>query len=294
MPVPPETAVRHRVDRCPGVTRPWTAEDGALVRIRLVGGRVDTAALAALVDLSAEHADGDLHLTSRANLQLRGIRYDDRRLPDGLAAGVAAARLLPSVSHELVRNIMVSPLSGRAGGRADLFPVAEELDRLLLADAGCASLAGRFLFVLDDGRGDLRERTADLAAVALDAGSAQVRAGTDQWGPVLPLDVVAGTLHLLARRFLARRGDDPSTAWHVDELTEPVLPPAPRDPRTHAQAGPPPYGRNRQDDGRRLEHVEVPDGVLTPALAADVLARAAGEVVVTPWRSLLLVDLEDR
>ena len=38
----------------------------------------------------------------------------------------------------------------------------------------------------------------------------------------------------------------------------------------------------------------MPDGRLTPALAAEVLARAGAEVVVTPWRSLLLPDLEDR
>ena len=58
--------------------------------------------------------------------------------------------------------------------------------------------------------------------------------------------------------------------------------------------GRPPYGLAEQVDGRTVEHVEVPDGRLTPALAGEVLARAGTEVVVTPWRSLLLPDLEDR
>ena len=40
--------------------------------------------------------------------------------------------------------------------------------------------------------------------------------------------------------------------------------------------------------------LQTPDGRLTPALAGEVLARAGTEVVVTPWRSLLLPDLEDR
>src|SRR6476661_4760030 len=71
--MPPETATRERADRCPGVTRPWPAEDGSLVRIRVVGGALPTSALASLVDLAGRFGDGDLHLTKRANLQLRAV-----------------------------------------------------------------------------------------------------------------------------------------------------------------------------------------------------------------------------
>ena len=49
---------------------------------------------------------------------------------------------------------------------------------------------------------------------------------------------------------------------------------------------------DQQDDGRVALHLAVPDGRLTPDLAASVLDRAGDEVVVTPWRSLLLPDLE--
>jgi precorrin-3B synthase len=282
------SSTRSRADRCPGVTRPWLAADGALVRLRLVGGALPSAALADLVALAGEYGDGDLHLTHRANVQLRGL---PRELPAGFVSGVRAAGLLPSLSHELVRNIMVSPSSGRSGGRADLRGVAAELDTLLLGDASCAGLAGRFLFVLDDGRGDLVDRTSDLAAVALDAGTVQVRAGSDQWGPVVGVGRAAGTLHQLARGFLDLRGAGPSAEWHVDELGVPLLTGA-RDPRAVVRSGRPPYGRVPQDDGRVAEHVDVPDGRLTPALAAEVLGRAGAEVVVTPWRSVLLPDLE--
>lgn len=289
----PRTATRRRPDRCPGVTRPWLADDGALVRLRLVGGVLPTAALRRLLDLAGAFGDGDLHLTTRANVQLRSVPHRDGVLPAAFVAGVRAAGLLPSTSHELVRNVMVSPLSGRSGGRADLRPVAAELDRLLLADAACASLAGRFLFLLDDGRGDLVDRTSDVAAVALDAGTVQVRAGSDQWGPVVAHGEAAGALHSLTRRFLDLRGEGPTAAWHVDELDTPLLT-STRDERTRVTSAPPSYGRVGQDDGGFAEHVDVPGGRLTAALAARVLDRAGAEVVVTPWRSLLVPDLGAR
>ena len=69
---------------------------------------------------------------------------------------------MPSASHELVRNLMLSPASGLAGGRVDLRPTLAELDRRICADPALTALPGRFLCVLDDGRGDLVERPCDL------------------------------------------------------------------------------------------------------------------------------------
>lgn len=273
------------------MTRPWLADDGALVRLRLVGGSLAPAALGRLVTAAGEFGDGNVYLTKRANVQLRGIPHRDGRLPEGLLTRVRDAGLLPSETHELVRNVMVSPLTGRVGGRTDLRPVAVALDRLLLAEPSCAGLPGRFLFVLDDGRGDLVDRASDLAAVALDARTVQVRAGRDQWGPAVAVDEVADALLSLTMRFLAARGEGTTAAWHVDELDAPLLGCA-RDTRTRVTCGRPSYGRHRQVDGREAEHVPVPDGNLTPELAERVLARAGDEVVVTPWRSLLLPDLE--
>lgn len=286
-------ATRGRPDRCPGVTRPWLADDGALVRLRLVGGVLPVPALRTLMELSDEYGDGALHLTTRANVQLRSVPHRDGVLPPAFVAGVRACGLLPSTSHELVRNVMVSPLSGRVGGRADLRPVARELDRLLLADPSCADLSGRFLFVLDDGRGDVADRTSDLAAVAVDADTVQVRAGTDQWGPVVEASEAAGVLHSLTRQFLSMRGDGPAAAWHVDEVDVPLLD-HDRDERTRVTSPRPSYGRLRQVDGRLVDHVDVPEGRLDADLAARLLEQAGDELVVTPWHSLLLPDLEAR
>ena len=290
---------RDRADRCPGVLRPWIADDGALVRLRLIGGRLPTAALAALTEIAAEHADGSLYLTKRANVQLRALAHEDGCVPPSFVEAVTAAGLLPSPSHELVRNVMVSPLSGRRGGQADLRPVAERYDELVRADPELAALSARFLVVLDDGRGDLVDRSLDLGAMAVSSDEAQLRVGTRGWGEVVPVEALPETLVALAHRFLLANhhdGGSEGAAWHVDELPDhgaSVLgTPHARDLRTHVTAFPLPHGNVAQDDGRVALHLAVPDGRLTPDLAASVLDRAGDEVVVTPWRSLLLPDLE--
>lgn len=272
---------RSRPDRCPGVLRPWLADDGALVRIRLVGGRIPAPALAGLSLVAQRYGDGRLHLTARANLQLRALPATDGHLPDEVVAAVEATGLLPSRSHELGRNVMVSPLTGIAGGRADLRGPALELDGRLRASAALAGLPGRFLFVLDDGRGDLLDRTADLGLVALDASRAQLRVG-DGWGPVVPLVNASAALVALAEEFLDRRGDGAGAAWHVRELSVPLWPPSPAHAGLPAASPPTPYGRFPGG-----EHVEVPDGVLTPGLVEELTGRAA-ELVVTPWHGVVV------
>ncbi|MET0931297.1 MAG: nitrite reductase [Aeromicrobium sp.] len=286
---------RTHTDRCPGVFRPWIADDGAIVRLRLVGGVLPSSSLAPLLDLAEEHADGAVLLTKRTNLQLRGIQHRDGCVPAGLVDALTAGGFLPSPSHELVRNIMVSPLTGRSGGLADLRGLALELDRLLCAEPELARLAGRFLFVLDDGRGDVGDRTLDLGVTAVDADAVQLRIGSHLWGPVVPLAEAPGALIAHARQFLAAAGTGASAAWHVDELPEggaELLGPShARDLRTRATSLPPPYGIIAQDDGAVADHVAVPNGLLTRGLAEAVAGRSH-EVIVTPWRSIVLPDLE--
>ena len=257
-------SARHHADRCPGVLRPWIADDGALVRIRLIGGAITAQALADLAIIAGEHADGHLYLTKRANVQLRGIKHDDGRVPEDFVDAITKAGLLPSPAHELVRNIMVSPLSGRVGGQADLRPVGARLDEMLCDDPVFADLAGRFLFVLDDGRGDLVDRSLDLGVMAVDADAAQIRVGSQHWGEVVELDAVPEVLLDLTRRFLDVRGDGDDALWHVDELPDGGadllgLNHA-RDLRTQVVSLPAPFGVIAQNDGLQRRARRGPRG----------------------------------
>ncbi len=253
-----------------------------MVRVRVPGGQTSGTALRELSRLAQTYGSGLLQLTSRASLQVRGL---PEAVPEPFEDAVARAGFLPSARHERVRNVVASPLTGLVGGRADLRPLVARLDRALIAEPRLADLPGRFLFVLDDGRGDVADRPCDLGLVALDAATAQLRVG-DAYGPAVALACAAAELAGLAVRFLAARGTGPTAPWHVRELPRPLVEPAQPDQRLPSPAPAPAFG---EIAGGR--HVAVPGGVLDRALA-ETLAAAADALVVTPWHGILIPSTE--
>ncbi|OPF80624.1 nitrite reductase [Streptomyces antioxidans] len=195
MPLPPtttpsgdETPVRGRADACPGALRLHPADDGALARIRVPGGVLTARQAQALGRMAEELGDGRLDITSRGNAQLRGLTAG---CGAELASRLRTAGLLPSDRHDRVRNIVASPLSGLDGaGHADVVAWVRELDALLCDDPGdgaygdtaagrgeLSGLSGRFLFALDDGRGDVAALGADVTLIAAPGGGAVLMTG---------------------------------------------------------------------------------------------------------------------
>ncbi|MEV6878231.1 precorrin-3B synthase [Amycolatopsis sp. NPDC051128] len=269
------TRARARADACPGVFAPHDAADGPLARVRLPGGTISAAQLRALAACAEACGDGDLHLTSRGNVQLRGVTRP------GLAARLAAAGLLPSSSHERVRNVLASPLSGLTGGLADVRGLAASLDAVLRATPELAELPGRFLFAFDDGRGDVAGEGADVCwrAVNADEGTLLL-AGGDTGRRVARADAVA-TLIDLALEFGRVRG----SAWRVAELDDPAWRGTPV-PRAEAAV---PAGLVSRDDGGFAAGVVPRFGQLSAA-QARALAEF-GPALVTPWKSVVLPDV---
>lgn len=276
-------------DACPGTLAVHRAGDGALARVRLPGGMISAGQLETLADAAVGFGAGTLELTSRGNLQVRGIRQESAIA--GLAEAIAAAGLLPSPSHERVRNIIASPLSGRVGGLADVRPWVAELDRAICAAPELADLPGRFLFAIDDGSADVSGFGADIGVQVLGSGAALLLAGSDT-GVRLATDRTVETLVAVARRFLDIRG----SAWRASELDDPsALLAGFETAAPGVQATPaakPPIGWIVQDDGRVALGAAVPLGVLT-ARQAQFVAAVGAPVVVTPWRSLLICDLDE-
>ncbi|BBZ29010.1 precorrin-3B synthase [Mycolicibacterium madagascariense] len=273
-------------DACPGALQVHQAADGALARIRLPGGMIAAPQLEALALAAARFGSSSMELTSRGNVQVRGVTD-----ATGLAEAVAAAGLLPSPSHERVRNVVASPLSGRVGGLADTRGGVRDLDAAIQASDRLAELPGRFLFALDDGRGDVSGLGADVGAHYLDEDTAALLvAGVDTG--IRTRDVVPALVEL-AERFVDVRG----TAWRTTELDDPTVLLAGWTPTAEPGAGwppttRPPVGWLTQDDGRVTLGAAVPLGVLRTRVA-EYLAAVGSPLVITPWRSVLVCDLDE-
>ncbi|GAA2475259.1 cobalamin biosynthesis protein CobG [Streptomyces gobitricini] len=282
--------VRERGDACPGALRLHRADDGSLARLRVPTGVLTPRQVTVLADASDRLGDGHLSLTSRGNVELRG-------LGDGCGAGLAdllrEAGLLPSERHERVRNMVVSPLAGPG-----VQGWAARLDALLCAEDWTTELSGRFLFAVDDGRGDVAGLAADVTLLAAPHGGALLHVADRTWR-VAPADAPRAAL-AAAGAFLAAARRAGTGAWRVRELpagqdvdvtehlrraavaAEPV-------PEAALPAGgPPPPG-------------VIGDGTVSVLARLGRVSSAqfrallpAEEVRVTPWRGFVLPGLAGR
>jgi precorrin-3B synthase len=296
-PGPPARPLRARVDACPGALQTHAAADGRLARVRIPGGALTVAQLRVLSSAARDLGDGALELTSRGNVQLRGLQPGAEA---ELGGRLAAAGLLPSATHETARNVLASVLSGRAGGVLDVRRWVPAFDAGLCADPALAALPGRFLAAFDDGRGDVAGLGADVGLLALDPGTvALLLAGTDSGLRATPDSAVTLTL-AATHAFLDERARQGGTAWRLAELVNgPARIAATLGGSRHGPVAVPaapvtgPAGSLPQDDGRTALAAVVPLGRLT-AEQADLLARTAvTDLQVTPWRSVVIPDLAD-
>nr|WP_234440435.1 precorrin-3B synthase [Streptomyces rimosus] len=307
-----EAVVRDRGDACPGALRLHEAADGFLARLRLPAGLLTPDQARALADAADRLGDGHLSLTSRGNAELRG-------LGDGSAAPLAdllrTAGLLPSDQHERVRNIVASPLAGLDGqgadGGASVQDWARELDRLLCASDTAPALSGRFLFALDDGRGDVAALGGDVTLIAELGGTALLRIGDDTEALRLPGRDAPRVALAAAEAFLTVAQEAGNGSWRVRELppgyeaatvrvhlrTQLPEPYATATPPPSTHPSPPRPGLVTAPDGAPAAALSLlaPLGRLTSAhlraLAATAARDGAGELRMTPWRGVVLPGL---
>ncbi|MFC9361641.1 precorrin-3B synthase [Rhodococcus sp. NPDC057014] len=281
---------RSRPDACPGALQVHQAADGALARVRLPGGVLTSSQLQTLAESARDLGNGEIELTSRGNAQLRAVRD-----PLEFARRLAGAGLLPSETHERVRNILVSPLTGRIGGLTDLRDLVGVLDRTLCADSALADLPGRTLFTLDDGRGDVSALGGDFGVHAVGGSEvALILAGRDS-GVRIPTADAVSVLLSAARVFLELR----DRHWRLSEIADGVertlsaLTLAPTaDPVPGFDEHRPPIGWLDQPDGNVTLGGGLAFGVLEARLA-EFLAAVEKPVIVTPWKTVLLCDLDE-
>ncbi len=185
---------------CPGALRPMQSGDGLVVRVRPFGGRLEATQVAGLAELAERFGNGLLDVTSRANLQIRGVDEQGHRL---LLDGLARLGLLDhDADTESRRNILVTPFW--IGGD-ETQSLAAELEEAL-ADSALA-LPTKFGFAIDDGKSRvLAGDSADIRIERDRGGRLLVRADGARLGRSVARGEAVSTALALANWFIVSGG----------------------------------------------------------------------------------------
>jgi precorrin-3B synthase len=201
------TAENLRKGWCPGALRPMQTGDGLLVRVRPRAGTYSLAALSAIADAAARFGSGEIDLTNRANLQLRGLREDS--YGEAIPALAAAGLIDDDAEAEAVRNVVVDPLSGLDPARMDMRPLAGALERRLVETTALHALPGKFGFALN---GSLASKiSSDIIVTARDARSCvvQLDGAAGQTAAIVAYDDAVDAAVRLGQTFLDVAKENP-------------------------------------------------------------------------------------
>jgi len=146
---------------CPGAWQPMASGDGLVVRVRPPLGRLTAAQALCLAQLAAGHGTGVLELSSRANVQLRGI--PPAQHGSVLQALAAAGLLDANAQQERLRNLVIDPLWQPGDGVLEL---AQALQCALADTTALQALPGKFGWSIASGlHGGLAPVPADVRLV---------------------------------------------------------------------------------------------------------------------------------
>ncbi|MEQ8651102.1 MAG: precorrin-3B synthase [Kiloniellales bacterium] len=283
---------------CPSLLRPMQAADGWLLRLKPSCALLPAAKAKQVAKLADGLGNGQMELTQRAGLQLRGFPEGDleaaaeRILTLGLGEEDGAA--------EARRNIVVSPLLGFDKTiKHDTQSIVQKIESGLRDDAELAQLPDKFGFVVDGG--GLLPLDGIAADIVLRCAEQRLEIGTRYAIALGSLDAAEPAL-ALAKGFLRlNRGRFRRLRVLLQEdgiaalLKEAGLD-APYETLQAERAERPAPGFHDQESGTSGALLAYwPFG----SLDADALTQAAdlserygdGCLRLTPWRALAIADV---
>jgi len=134
---------------CPGLFYATPARDGILSRIRIPGGILNSQQGRVLAEFAERFGEGYVHVTNRANLQIRKIQGITPEVLTTLQK-VGLAATLTEVDH--LRNIMASPTAGIDSLELiDTRPLVRELDAYICEHPELKGLSPKFSVAFDGG-----------------------------------------------------------------------------------------------------------------------------------------------
>ncbi|MCX7276659.1 MAG: precorrin-3B synthase [Burkholderiales bacterium] len=271
----PPVNTPHIKGWCPGALRPMLSGDGLVVRVRPQAGRLTQAQAIGIAALSNSHGNGLLDLTSRANLQLRGVAPASH---PALIQGLRDLGLVDgSPKAEARRNIVVTPFWTPGDGTLQ---IANALAQALAA-LDAPALPGKFGFAVDTGPLAVLESTS--ADIRIERSARGYTVSADGYANVAEVaaDEAVSAAIELARWFLTQGGGRPGRS-RMAALAPQALP-ARFQTVAARPAAPLPAQPGAVPPGWL---VGAEFGQLTAA-TLDALARL-GPLRMTPWHMLLV------
>ncbi len=253
--------------------------DGLVVRVRPMRGRLTPLQAQGLATLAQHHALPMLELTSRANVQLRGVHPDNY---PALLHGLRGLGLLdPHADVEARRNLLLAPFWTDTDSTA---PVCDALHHALAAP-DAPTLPAKFGFAIDLGAQPvLRTSPADIRLERM-GHHVLVYADGASTGTCVPPDEAAHRAMELARWFVACGGVTNGRGRMASLLQQHALPAAfTRTPVAPALAHAATVGPTATGMVVGLEFGQLP---------ADTLHQLStlAPLRITPWRSVVLEGL---
>lgn len=262
---------------CPGALRPMLSGDGWVVRVKPRGGRLSGAQVVGIGDLALRFGNGWLDLSSRANLQIRGVAEADH---PALVAGLRALGLIDrSDAVERRRNVIVTPFHRAGDGVAEVAAALE----MRLTGPDAPDPPAKFGFAIGEG---LADAAADIRLERLSDGWL-VRADGASQGATVSGASAADAAIALAHWFMASGGAPDGRGRMAAHLASGAALPkafraAPVIQRDAAVPAPVPG--------------PVAAGYLAAFAFGQVRAesfRKLGPVRLTPWRMVLIEGARD-
>ena len=279
--------------RCPGAYTPMESGDGLLVRVRPHLGHLEAEQAFGLAVSAQRHGNGVIDLTSRANLQIRGVRESRHA---ALLRDLDDLGLLdPDPLLESRRNLVVAP-TWRNGD--DTMRVAESLTARLRE---LPELPPKFGFAIDAGprpclgsvSADIRVERAPFELDKVDEAASTrkliVRADGASHGQPVTADRAVPAILALARWFVESSG---MAAGRMNRhLRSALLPDSFTQCPPAASAPPPEPGPIDPGADRKMSAYGVAFGQLQAQALEELLRKSkARSMRVTPWRLFLLED----
>lgn len=280
---------------CPSVLRPMQTGDGLLVRVHPRAARLSAAQAHALAGAARACGNGLLDISSRGNIQIRGVRAGTHTRLVELLSAAALSDEAPA------RVCLISPLAGLdAADLIDAARLAGEIEAALAGLTNREFLPQKFAVAVDGGGLPLDDVEADMRVVALDDNRLAVALGglgdpvwigacvlTD--GPAVVRSVASAFCRAICEGDSARRIRDLSPEARARVAASVTLAPCSSPPMRlpPRRVGSMPLGKRRLAVGFGLAFGRL-DADLLDMLAEWSAHFAMGELRLSPWRSIYL------